>query len=54
MTQKEKLIRATQMAHMIKGVANSLRYDARDYDCRFPLYHASRLEEIANDYLKLK
>ena len=54
MTQKEKLGRARIMAMQIKSVASSLRYDAKDYDCKFPLAHAKRLEEIANDYLKLK
>ena len=42
------------MALQIKSVARSLRYDARDYDCRFPLEHAERLERIADEYLKLK
>lgn len=54
MTQKEKLGRARQMAMQIKSVATSLRYDAMDYDCKFPLSHAKRLEEIAEGYLKLK
>lgn len=54
MTQKEKLGRARIMAMQIKSVASSLRYDARDYDCRFPLAHAKRLEEIADKFLELK
>lgn len=54
MTQKEKLGRAIQMAMQIKSVASSLRYDARDYDCKFPIAHANRLEQIADEYLKLK
>lgn len=54
MTQKEKLMRATMMAHQIKSVADSLRYDAKDYDVRFPISHADRLESIANEFLKLK
>lgn len=54
MIQKEKLIKATIMAQQIKSVANSLRNDARCYDCRFPLSHANRLEQIANDFLKTK
>ena len=54
MTQKEKLGRARQMAMQIKSVASSLRYDAKDYDCKFPLEHAKRLEQIADEYLKLK
>lgn len=54
MTQKEKLIKATKMAMMVKSIASSLRYDAKDYDVRFPLSHADNLERIANDFLKLK
>ena len=54
MTQKEKIGKAIQMAMQIKSVASSLRYDARDYDCKFPLAHAERLERIADDFLKIK
>jgi len=42
------------MAHQIKSVAASLRQDARDFDCKFPISHAKRLEEIADDFLKAK
>ena len=54
MTQKEKLGLARQMAMQIKSVASSLRYDAKDYDCQFPLEHAKRLEQIADNFLKAK
>lgn len=54
MTQKERIGKAIQMAMQIKSVASSLRYDARDYDCKFPLTHAKRLEEIADNFLNLK
>lgn len=54
MTQKERLGRAVQMAMQVKSVARSLRYDAKEYDCRFPIQHAERLEQIANDFLKTK
>ena len=54
MTQKEKLGKATQMAMLMKSVASSLRYDAKDYDCRFPIEHAKRLEQAADEFLKLK
>ena len=54
MTQKEKLGRARQLAMTVKSVAASLRYDAEDYDCKFPLEHAKRLEQAADEYLKLK
>ena len=54
MTQKEKLVKAGMMACQIKSIAQSLRIDARDFDCHFPLTHAKRLEEIADEYLKLK
>jgi hypothetical protein len=54
MTQKEKLGRARQLAMLMKSVASSLMYDAKDYDCQFPLEHARRLEQAADEYLKLK
>jgi hypothetical protein len=54
MTQKEKIGKAIQMAFLMKSVASSLRYDAKDYDCEFPLEHAKRLEQIADEFLKLK
>ena len=54
MTQKEKLGRARVLALTMKSIANSLRYDAKDYDCTFPLSHAKRLEEAADEFLKLK
>lgn len=54
MTQKEKIGRAIQMALQIKSVAQSLRYDARDYDCKFPIAHAERLERIADNFLNSK
>ena len=54
MTQKEKLKEAKMMALRIKCIAESLRYDARDFDCQFPLAHATELERIADDFLKLK
>lgn len=52
MTKKEELTQAVKMAVAIKSVAESLRRDARDYDVRFPLQHAERLERMANDFLK--
>ena len=54
MTQKEKLGRARLLAMTMKRVAASLRLDAEDYDCQFPLEHAKRLEQAADEYLKLK
>lgn len=54
MTQKEKLGRARQLAMTVKNVASSLRYDAKDFDCHFPLEHAKRLEQAADEFLKLK
>lgn len=38
----------------VKSVAASLRVDAKDYDCQFPLEHAKRLEQAADEFLKLK
>ena len=54
MTQKEKLGRARMLAITMKSVASSLRYAAKDYDCQFPLEYAKRLEQAADEYLKLK
>ena len=54
MTQREKIGKAIQMAMQIKNVARSLRYDARDYDCKFPIAHAERLERMADEFLKGK
>ena len=53
-TQKEKIVKATQMAMRIKSMASRLRHDAIDYDVRFPLSYANELESIAIEYLKLK
>lgn len=54
MTQKEKIIKAKMMAMQIKSIANSLRFDAKDYDIHFPLAYADRLISIADEFLKLK
>lgn len=61
MTQREKLMRATMMAQAIKSVARRLEFDARNYDCSFPLVHARDflahardLNNIADEFLKLK
>ena len=54
MTQKEKLGKARIMAMRMKSIAASIRYDARDYDCQFPLPYAKELEQLADEYLKLK
>lgn len=53
-TQKEKLIKASLMANRIKSIANRLRADAKMYDVKFPNAFADELENIANEYLKLK
>ena len=54
MTQKEKLVKATQMAMRIKSMASRLRHDAKDYDVRFPLSYADDMEIIANEFMKMK
>ena len=54
MTQREKLMGATMMAQVIKSVARRLEFDARNYDCSFPLAHARDLNNIADEFLKLK
>ena len=53
MTQREKLMKATMMAQAIKSVAKSLEYDAKDYNCSFPLAHARYLNNLADEFLKL-
>ena len=47
-------MRATIMAQTIKGIAKHIEFDAKDYDERWPLRHASELNAIAEEYLKLK
>lgn len=54
MTQKEQLRQAMQLAATAKSVARSLRQDARDYDCKFPVAHAERLERAADAFLNNK
>ena len=56
MTQKDKLQFAIAT---MKQVANSLRRDARDFDCTFPLAQATRLDSaiklcIAKPKIKTK
>lgn len=53
MKMSEKIMRATLMAQMCKNVAASIRYDAEDFDCRWPIRHADHLENIANEFLKI-
>ena len=53
-TQKEKLVKATQMAMRIKSMASRLRHDAIDYDMRSPLSYADDMERMANEFLKMK
>ncbi len=52
MTQKEKLKEATMMALEIRSIANNIRYDAKDYDTKWSLAYADRLECLANKFLK--
>lgn len=54
MTQKEKLMRATMLAQAVKSVARRLEFDAKDYDCSFPLSRARELDNLADEFLKLK
>jgi len=53
MTQKDKLLQARMMAFKIRSIANSLQFDARDYDVQFPLAYARDLKQMADDFLKL-
>lgn len=55
-TQKEKmkLIKADMMAKRMKNIAKNLRNAADDYGVRFPHVYAEQMDEIADDYLKLK
>lgn len=36
----------------VKSVISSIRYDAKDYDTKWPLEHANRLEEIIKPFKK--
>ena len=54
MTQREKLMRATMMAQRLKGIAKAIEYDAKDYDVRWPLQYSESLNNIADEFLKLK
>lgn len=42
------------MAQAIKSVARRLEFDAKDYDCSFPLKYTRELNSIADEFLKLK
>lgn len=53
-TQREKIIKAQLMAKRIKNMARQLRNEAKDYDVKFPIAYADELDNIANEYLKLK
>lgn len=54
MTQKEKLLKATQLALYLKGIASALERDAEDYDMKFPLQYAVELRKHADEFLNLK
>lgn len=54
MTQKEKILKAIQLAQYMKNLANCLRYDAQDYDVKFPLQYAIEMERKADEFLNLK
>lgn len=54
MTQKEKLARARTMARRIKSLAEMLKFEAKDYDVRFPFVYANNIKEIVDEYLELK
>jgi len=55
-TQKEKmkLIKADMMAQRVKNIAKNLRNAADEYGVRFPHVYAEQMEDIANEFLKLK
>lgn len=53
MTQKDKLIAARVAALEVKRVATTLRRDALEFDCKFPIPHAEKLEQITKDLLKI-
>ena len=44
----------TMMAQAVKSVARKLEFDAMDYDCSFPLTHIRDLNDVADEFLKLK
>lgn len=51
-TQKEKIIEAQLLANRIISMAKRLRNEAKDYDVKFPIAYADKLEDIANEFLK--
>lgn len=53
MTQKEKLIRLTQFAVMVKSIARSIEYDCKDYDETWALTYAKQLTEKADEMISM-
>lgn len=53
-TQRDKIIKAQLLANRVKSIARSLRTEAKIYDVKFPNAFADELDNIANEYLKLK
>lgn len=53
MTQKEKIIKATQFAHVVKATGNAIIEDCKDYDEKWALSYGKYLIDRANEFLKI-
>ena len=53
MTQRDKIREAYMLAQRVKGIARSIKFDANDYDVKWPIRHADDLEKAADEFLKL-
>lgn len=53
MTQKEKIIRATQFAMMVKSIGNSIVEECKYYDERWAIPYGKELIDKANNFLKI-
>ena len=54
MTMRDKIKEAIMMAQSVKNIANSLEFDAKDYDVHFPLKYVDELRRLSDNYLSLK
>ena len=53
MTQKEKLARAAQFAHIVKSTGNTIIEACNDYDEKWALSYGKYLVDRANEFLKI-
>lgn len=53
MTQKEKLIKAGQMACRVKSIASSILSEGNDYDMQWHKNYCKQLIDVSNEFLKI-